>query len=186
VATIQLVLTNPVVAFRTMRRVGGLPRPSYFALSVASIAVVVACLEQIFLPPLTRRAPNIQVPLVTVITTVIMCVILAPVLIFITIHARAGLTHLVLMMLSAARYPYETTFRTTSYCVGSVGPIIMIPYFGVYILAIASIAYSIIALAEAQEISGGKAAAAVLLPLVIGGCCAGPLLASALFFSGFR
>jgi hypothetical protein len=85
----------------------------------------------------------------------------------------AALTHLSLMIFKGAQHGFETTFRVLSYAYFSIllpGMFLsLIPYLGGFAVLIWMLAVIIIGLGRAHEISGGKAAAAVLAP--IGVCC---------------
>jgi hypothetical protein len=84
----------------------------------------------------------------------------------------AGICHLMLMMLGGANYGYETTYRAVAYVAGTINLLLLLPCgpFIALVATITGIVYQIIAISRMQEISGGKASAAVLLPAVI--CCA--------------
>ena len=75
-----------------------------------------------------------------------------------------------LSLLGGARHGFETTLRTVAYVAGSTSLINVIPICGSIIAAVWSLIVTIIGLAEMQETSQGKAAAAVLIPAVV--CCA--------------
>jgi hypothetical protein len=92
-----------------------------------------------------------------------------PISLIISMFVSAGVFHLMLMMLGAARQPFETTFRVVAYCTGGASVFSAVPICGAYIQAIVHVVFVGIGLCHAHEISGGKAAAAVILPMVI--CC---------------
>jgi hypothetical protein len=73
------------------------------------------------------------------------------------------------MLFGGLKYPYETTFRATAYAHGSALPLSFIPFCGGLIGGIWGIVVLIIGLAQMQETTIGKAAAAVLVPIVL--CC---------------
>ena len=71
------------------------------------------------------------------------------------------------MMLRGANYPFEATFVVVAYVTGATSLAQVVPICGQHIYLIMSLVYAIIGLGAVQQISGGKAAAAVLLPLLI-------------------
>ncbi len=81
----------------------------------------------------------------------------------------AGLQHLTLWMFGGGKHGYETTACTYGYSIGSTAAFMMIPFCGAYVAGIWGIVVNIIGLAKTQEISTGKAAAAVLIPVLF--CC---------------
>ena len=74
-----------------------------------------------------------------------------------------------LLLLGGARRPYETTLRVSAYASGATSVLGLIPLCGAFIGGIYAVVVAIIGLSRAHEISTGKAAAAVLLPIVL--CC---------------
>jgi hypothetical protein len=81
----------------------------------------------------------------------------------------AGIYHVCLKMLGGARYDYEATYRAIAYVNGAVALLQVIPICGAHASGIIGLIYSIIALSNVHRISGGKAAGAVLLPLLVCG-----------------
>jgi hypothetical protein len=79
------------------------------------------------------------------------------------------ITHLLLMLFGGQKYPYETTFRTVAYAQGSVLPLMVVPFCGGLIAGIWALICLIVGLTQMHETTTGKAAAAVLVPIVI--CC---------------
>ena len=82
----------------------------------------------------------------------------------------AGIAHFLLMLFGGAPRPYETTLRV--FCYGwSVGAINLVPICGVFIGAIWRFVVEIIGLRDAHPVPTGRAAAAVLLPVVLSCLC---------------
>jgi hypothetical protein len=81
----------------------------------------------------------------------------------------SGLVHLVLMLLGGATFGYEATLRTIAYAQGSAAPLGVIPFCGGLISGLWGLVAAVIGLAEMQEISIGKSAAAILIPVIV--CC---------------
>jgi hypothetical protein len=102
-----------------------------------------------------------------------------PVVILAALFIWGGILHLCLMLVGGARGEFETTLRVYAY---SMGPALFqwIPLCGGLIGFVWGIVLQIIGLSKAHGISGGRAAAAVLLPVFL--CCACLGLAMAVFF----
>ena len=81
----------------------------------------------------------------------------------------AGVVHLCLMLLGGAKQGYEATFRALAYSYGATSLFQVVPFCGGFISIIWSLVAQIIGLKELHETGGGRAAAAVFLPLVL--CC---------------
>jgi hypothetical protein len=71
------------------------------------------------------------------------------------------------MMLGGANRPFEATFRVNCYAYGAVAPVQAIPIVGALAAMVWGIVLVIFGLMDAHGISGGKASAAVLLPIAI-------------------
>jgi hypothetical protein len=74
-----------------------------------------------------------------------------------------------LLLLGGARGTFETTMRVVAYTMGATSLLQVLPMCGSLLAAVWAVVVNIIGLAQAHEISTGKAAAAVLLPVVA--CC---------------
>ena len=93
------------------------------------------------------------------------------------------------MMVKGARNGFEATFRVVAYGY-SANIFLVVPFCGGLLAGVWAIILYIIGLREAHETTGGKAALAVFLPVVV--CCATYMLAhfvnvitAALALSGF-
>ena len=94
--------------------------------------------------------------------------ILAPIFILFGIFIIAGIYHLFLMIIKGANKNFETTFNVVSY--GMTARIAeVIPFCGNVIAWIFGMVLAIIGLAEAHKTDNGKAAFAVLVPVLL--CC---------------
>ena len=96
-------------------------------------------------------------------------IVFLPIATVVGMFVSSAIYHVMLLMLGGARRPYETTLRVSAYTQGSVSVLSLIPLCGSLVGAVYAIVASIIGLAKTHEISTGKAAAAVLLPVVA--CC---------------
>jgi hypothetical protein len=96
-------------------------------------------------------------------------IVILPIVTVLSMFVGSAIYHVMLLLLGGARRPYETTLRVTAYASGATALVNLVPICGAVVAPIWSIVATIIGLARAQEISTGKAAAAVLLPVVM--CC---------------
>jgi hypothetical protein len=169
--TLKGVLIDPVTTFSQMRREGGLQAPLIYYVLGMLIAVAGAVLWNILgfgmgIPmgmggrhEMAGAAAGLGFVLIGL-----------PICYVIGLFLGAGILHLLLMLFGGQKYPFETTFRTVAYGHGSALPLGFIPGCGGIIAAIWGIVVLIIGLTHMHETSTGKAAAAVLVPMVL--CCA--------------
>ena len=80
----------------------------------------------------------------------------------------AGILHVCLMMVKGTKAGFEGTFRVVAYGY-SANIFMVIPFCGGILAAVWAVVLSIIGLREAHETTGGKAAFAVFLPVIV--CC---------------
>ena len=157
--TVQAVLTGPGAFFRTMRRdagPGGVAGSVYQLLLstlVAGMHGPAAAREQALMGAFSTGCFVVVMPLVAVFG----------------MFAGSAIYHVMLLLLGGARRSYETTLRVSAYASGATSVLGLIPFCGALIGGIYAVVVAIIGLSRAHEISTGKAAAAVLLPVVL--CC---------------
>jgi hypothetical protein len=148
-----------------MRREGGIGNPLVYYLIGGAISVLAQAMWNLIgLSPASRFGGGAYASGGLVGALVIgACFVVIGVFIF------SGIVHLMLMLLGGQKYPFETTFRTLCYAHGSAAPLGAVPICGGLIGGIWGLVVYIIGLSQTQEISTGKAAAAVLIPIVV--CC---------------
>ena len=176
VETVVLAYTNTMVLFSDMRREGGFGAPLFFAVIGGVIGGVIGTIPQIFLQLVMTGMQAGQADAQAVglmagmgVGMAVAMMIFIPIGVVIATFIYSGLYHLMLMILGGANFPYETTFRVVAYAGGASSLLLAIPFCGQYVSGIVAIVFYIIGLMKAQEISGMKATAAVLLPMLI--CC---------------
>lgn len=100
--------------------------------------------------------------------SLIFIIILIPIVLIIYLFMLTGIVHLFLMIIGGANKGIETTLKAISY---AQSPQIfqLVPLCGGLVAAIWSIVLEIIAIREVHRTTTGKAAFAVLFPMVI--CC---------------
>jgi hypothetical protein len=173
--TVIRVLTKPAEAFAMMKKEGDLMGPMLFALIGGSAGLIVSLLVQVALQSfwfMTGQASMFGEEGLGL--WVVWYILLIPVLVIVGMFIVSGILHLCLMIVGGAKKSFETTFRVVCFSFGSTSPLSMIPFCGGMIAGVWNIVVEIIGLARAHEIGTGKAALAVLLPLVV--CCGGVIL----------
>lgn len=169
--TAKLVLTRPTEAFARMSTTGDLGRPLVYAVVFGWIGIVASQIYQLalrgamwqFLPRMPG-ARGMALPA----TFNIAFMIVAPVLVLLGVFIGAAILHLFLMIVGGANKGYATTVRVLCYA-GTTQILQVVPFCGGIIASIWAIVLEIIGLAQAHRTTQGKAAVAVLLPIVL--CC---------------
>lgn len=178
--TAKEAFTATPLLFSEMRREGGLGAPLFYGLAGGTAGALVGLLMQTGMQFLIMAiggangmgaGPGAAAPVFGAAFTLVFGVIVIPIGMLLNMFIFSGLFHLMLMMLGAARYPFETTFRVVAYSLGSSSLLGLIPICGQVISGIVNLVFVGIGLSHAHEISGLKAAAAVVLPIVL--CCGG-------------
>ncbi len=164
-ATAKAVLLAPTSMFQSMRREGGMGSPLLFAACGGAIAIVAGTIYQCVFGMLSGSLA---------INELIIGLVAAPVVMVILLFVGACIHHLILMAMGCGQRGFETTFRVEAYTVGATWLLGVIPLCGSILGIPWVIVCLIIGLAEAHEISRGKAAVAVLIPIVL--CCLGMTL----------
>ena len=182
VETTRQVLTGPAEFFRRMPVVGGLGGPLLYAVTAGWIGLVAAALYQSVwvsivgpsvLPFGIEREEFARVlGFMESWAGLVAQVVFGGVSVTIGVFVTSGILHLMLLLLGAGQKTFEATFRAVSFAqapmVLFVIPVFLVPGCGA-LVAIWSLVLYVIGLSEAHQI--GRAAAAVLLPLVALCCC---------------
>jgi hypothetical protein len=183
--TAGMVLGSPGAAFSRMRIYGGLGQPMvYTVYGLAQVLVLLLCLGLPIGLLIVLSAAGGGGGADEVGSALLGCIVVAGVVlvggvIYIALIATVGMLisaafyHLMLMIVGGARNGFEATFRVNSYAFASLAWLMFIPYIGGTIASIWLIVLLIIGLSKAHQISGGKAALAVLLPYMV--ICGGML-----------
>jgi len=183
IETLQMVLGRPTDAFTAMKLDGGLGEPLLYAVIGGGFGLIVYFLYR-FVFHLAWSFSGRHDPFVHLLGGVgwILLVIFAPLLIVIGIFISSAILHLCLMIVGGAKQSFETTFRVICFSVGSIDPLLVIPFCGAFIVAVWRIVLYCIGLVRAHETDAGRAVLAVFLPLIV--CCGGGFLVAILFFGG--
>ncbi len=173
--TVRLVLLSPAEAFRQMSRRGALAAPLLFLLVFGTLGslfglgwgallrslVMVSGAGFPFDPADVARANWIAV----------VQLLIAPFMVLFSASVAAAICHVMLMLLGGAPRPFDTTYRVVCYGAGAANLCQIAPFCGFFIAPIWGVVVLIIGLSEAQEVPGGRATAAVLVPLLLVCCC---------------
>jgi len=171
VETVKLFILRPEEAYRRMAPSGSLGRPILYAVILGWIGIAAGQLYSLairgmsmsFLPGM-EGMKGYQLPMVGVFGIIVM----APLFILIGLFIWTLIVHLTLMIVGGAQRGLDSTFRALAYAT-TAQLAQVIPMCGGLIGTVWSIVLQIIGVAEAHGTTRGKAALAVLLPLVL--CC---------------
>lgn len=165
VDTAKGALTDPLVTFSQMRREGGLGPPLIYyivGMLIGSIGMMLWSVTGFGIVPFGGTSPVEAMGGMALIVAM-------PVFGTIGLFIGSLIIHFTLGLFGGQKHPYETTFRTMAYAFGSSLPISLIPLCGTVVGPIWGLIAAVMGLAETQETDSGKAAAAVLIPMVL--CC---------------
>ncbi|HSA77965.1 MAG TPA: YIP1 family protein [Nitrospirota bacterium] len=181
--TLNEVLFHPSVFFKKMPVTGGLTDPLLYALIFGMAGLIFSYFWQILLQGAMQGVmiPGMKAaPGQNIFGGIVMAVLafLSPFLIILGLFITSGILHVCLMLVRGARSGFEATFRVVAYS-NSAYIFLVVPFCGSLLAAVWAVVLTIIGLREAHETTGGKAAFAVFLPVVV--CCGLVLVAIALF-----
>jgi hypothetical protein len=162
------------VFFSEMRREGGLGAPLLYGLLGGTVGSLTALAFQVGMQTLAMGfggANGANGPPIGIFLGIMIAfgLIGIPIGMLINMFLFSGIFHLMLLMIGAARQPFEATFRVVAYSLGSSSLLGLIPICGQMISGIVNLVFVCIGLTYTHEISGWKATVAVLLPIFI--CC---------------
>ncbi len=183
IETVKAVLMEPTRTFSTMKREGGLQDPLIFNLIVAStggiVFQIIFGMIQMAVPGMLANQSGQAAGAAVAggLIGMVIGVFMVPVQVAIGAFVGAAILHGSLLLLKSAPRPFETTFRALNYGYGALGALYLIPIIGWLALVPWSLVVIIIGVARAQEISTGKAALAVFLPVIVCVCLFGLLFA---------
>jgi hypothetical protein len=169
--TAKGVLLDPMTTFTNMRREGGLGAPLAYYLIGLAVSVAAALLWHLVgfgaaMPGMFggggRAMAGAAMGLGFILVFLPLCQIVG-------LFIGTAIIHVLLMLFGGQKYGFETTFRAITYTQGSVAPLAIVPMCGSLIAAVWAIVCLVIGLAQMHETTTGKAAAAVLVPIVL--CC---------------
>jgi hypothetical protein len=169
--TVRQVIFSPAATFRDMRVDGGWAEPLAFAVLIGSIFFWVAQVWEMLLSAMMAGLPGFDAQEVAAANTQqLVFAALAPFMVAVATLIAAAFVHLLLLMFGGAPRPFEATFRVMCYS-WAVAAFNVIPICGVVVGAVWRVVVQIIGVREAQGVPAGRAAAAVLIPVLLGCLC---------------
>jgi len=174
--TVGIVLGSPSLAFSLMRQDGGLGKSMLYVIYGLGMPVAVGfamfAAFWLFIGLIAATNGNdglaaLAGALMIVGIGAVMAALYVLLVSTIGTLISAAIYHVLLMIVGGARSGYETTFGVVAYAQGSLAWLIIIPIIGPSVMGIWMIVLMIFGLAQAHEISAGKSALAVLLPMIL-------------------
>ncbi len=179
--TAKLIVTSPAEAFGRVRAGGDLGRPLLYAVIFGWIGIIASQIYEIALRgALWKMLPGFgggQDHLLSTGVSVAMMVI-APILVLIGVFVASLIFHLFLLLVGGAGGSLATTVKVVCYT-STVQITQVVPLCGGIVGGLWALVLYIVGLAAAHRTSYGKAALAVLLPIML--CCVCIALAVAFF-----
>jgi hypothetical protein len=185
VETTRQVLTEPGTFFRAMPVTGGLSSPLLYGVVLGWAGLVAASFYQAIFrsvvgsgwAALGADRPEVEALLGWIggWAGFVAQVVFGGVAVVIGMFVAAFILHLMLLLLGGARRGFEATLRVVSFA-EATSLLFLVPFCGQFLGWIWCAVLYVLGLAAAHQISHGKAAAAVLLPIALC-CCGGAVLA---------
>jgi hypothetical protein len=180
VQTAREVLVNPVGFFRSIRREGDLVSPLLFAVICAVISAVIGGIIGFVVSIATGN--GIGGSLVGLISTIIF----TPIGTAIGLFIGAAIYHLLVLLIAGPSHAgYEATFRVVAYAsvLQLFSWLAVIPILGILVViavAIYNVVLSVLGIREMHSTTTGRAAAVVLIPVIVIGILLFLILGAAL------
>jgi hypothetical protein len=174
IRTVGLVLFNPSAAFRAMRVDGSLADPLLFVLLFGTVGAVFGMLWQSLMRSwLAQMAGDSFSEIAFANSFGLISLVMAPLFVLLLVAVSAAIYHLAMLVFGGAPRPFDVTLRVVCYSWGATYLLMLVPLCGGPIATLWAVPTAIIGLREAHEVPLGRAAAAVLVPLLlVFFCCA--------------
>jgi len=175
VETVKSSLFSPSEFFEKMPTSGDMASPILYVVVLGWIGGAIGQVWQYILGKglgsmLHNINPAIPVGGSTGLAAVIGTIVLLPIFILIGLFIGAAIFHVCLMIVGGAKSGFESTVRVLAYSGGSTSLLQVVPMIGPLVGGVWAIVLYVIGFSRVNEISGGKAALAVFLPIIA--CCA--------------
>jgi hypothetical protein len=170
--TIRTILLEPGKSFASMRQTGGLGAPLFFYVIVGTICGLVGVFYQVVFTSMQSAESVPENAVAAFVGTTLgigLVIMLLPIFLVAAAFVSSSITHLALMIVGGARRPFEATFRVVCYANGSTSVLQLLPVCGGILASVWGLVLMIIGLSRVHGIGKGRAAVAVLLPMII--CC---------------
>ena len=185
IETTKQILAQPVAFFRAMPTSGGIGSPLLYAVIMGWLGIVAAGFYSALFNSVVGsgmaafgESPEFAQALNLAQSWggFLVQVVFGGVMVAIGVFIFSGIFHVMLLILGGAHRDFEATFRVVSFAEAPY-VLALIPFCGGFVAGVWWIVLAVIGLTHAHEITGGKAIAAVLLPLVLFCCCCVGLIA---------
>lgn len=181
--TAKLFLTDPTAAFSRMQVGGELGRPLVYAIIFGWLGTIAGQVYNIalggamwkLLPQFSQEGDFASNTMINVGFMVV-----APLLILVGIFVGGAIYHLFLMLYGGASAGFGATVRVLCYA-STVQVLQVLPLCGGMVGAVWGVVLQIVGLAIAHRTTRGKAAAAVLTPMLL--CCICLMVLGVVFFA---
>ncbi len=168
--TVGRVLGQPSRAFSRIRSERSLASSLLYVLILGTIGGWIGLAWQVAFQALTARGGG-QAPAAAAVggpaIYAAIGAVLTPLLVIVGSFIGAGILHLCLLIVGGANETFEATYAVVAYATGSTALLAIIPVCGGLVGAVWAIVVEIIGLSRAHRTTGGRAALAVLLPIVL-------------------
>lgn len=177
--TIKNVLFHPIHYFAQIK-----PSEDYLSISIfvyvnSLIYVAVAFASQVAFMALTGKADEVTMGVFNAFCSLLFVPFLSVALVF----AISGIYHLFFTMVGGSQKKYNTTLTLWAYS-QSTSVLGIVPVLGVFVAMIYGLVIAIGGGSKFHEISGGKAALAVLVPVLLCCCVFGSAVLAITLFAG--
>ncbi len=182
--TLNEALFHPSEFYKKMPVTGGLTDPLLYALIVGMVGMIFSYLWQMVMKGAVQGVLPMSGMYGTGVNPIYegmgmaLLAFFSPFLIIIGLFVQSGILYVCLLMVKGANRGFEATFRVVAYGY-SANIFMVIPVCGSLVAGIWAVVLYIIGLKEAHATTGGKAAFAVFLPVIV--CCGLLMFGLALF-----
>ncbi len=170
IQTISAVLGRPAATFAKLKIEGGLIRPLFYYLlmSVTTFGVVLCYqLPSILKNPALLSSQLEGVSSRTIILGLLIVWFLSPLFFTGGIFISSFITHLSLKLIARTKEPFQATFRTMCYAVGSASITQVIPFIGGIVSAIWGVITYFIGLKKVHRVSMGRLFFAIFFSVLL-------------------
>lgn len=170
--TMILFLKSPTEAFARTKQSGDMASPLIYAVILGSVGAILGQLWGLVLPfGAIPFAGEDALPMLGASGFMaVVTIVLAPILVVIGLFIGTCIFHVSVLVVGGRENPgdFESTLRAIAYSY-STQPLQIVPIFGGLIAGIWSLILYALGFCRMHGMSGGRAAVAVLLPMVV--CC---------------
>ncbi|NKB89402.1 MAG: hypothetical protein GKS06_14375 [Acidobacteria bacterium] len=170
--TLRLLLFSPGAAFQMMRIQGVMSAPIVFLVLLGTIGTFMGFMWQSWARVMLGSMADTPFRDLALANSYgVMSFVVAPFFIMVMAAVATGVHHLCMLVFGGAPRPADVTLRVVCYAWGASYVWMFIPACGGLIAAVWGAVLTISGLREVHGIPGGRAAAAVIVPYVVAGCC---------------